>query len=314
LGELLKYIEKPTNLQYQLFDKFLLRSGAEFTELTDFIMNNGSNCRPKLVLETDINTDIKFAFSFSPGKDETIRLSPATTFGNIYFSESVNLDIQFKKAIELIREKTTARKILLNYPPLIFNKMLPRNLNQLINIGFSLRGVEITSVVDSENRKLTKGRRAQISRGKKLDNLRISEKQRFTSEHHQLLTLVLAKHDKLPMHSCNDINTLCQKFPKHNKVLSCYFNDELCGFIYLFEFNHVRHTQYICFTEEARHLGIQDLILEGLIRESMRDLKKFSFGISTEDFGRHVNEGLLKYKRSFGAYDAIKPVLEYALV
>ena len=62
----------------------------------------------------------------------------------------------------------------------------------------------------------------------------------------------------------------------------------------------VAHTQYISSTDEGREVGASDLVLDHLIRNVYSDKAYFDFGISTEQAGYHLNEGLSLYKENFG--------------
>ena len=62
------------------------------------------------------------------------------------------------------------------------------------------------------------------------------------------------------------------------------------------------HAQYIGSTEQGRELGAVDLLVDALIERARADGKRwFDFGISTTDDGRHLNEGLVRNKESYGA-------------
>ena len=42
-----------------------------------------------------------------------------------------------------------------------------------------------------------------------------------------------------------------------------------------------------------------------MIKDKFKEKKWFSFGISTENMGRKLNEGLIRYKESFGGVSCI---------
>jgi hypothetical protein len=68
----------------------------------------------------------------------------------------------------------------------------------------------------------------------------------------------------------------------------------------LFEYGNAMHTQYVATTEKGREVGGLDLPI-GELLDFYKDSKKhFDFGISTENGGRHLNEGLVSQKEGFG--------------
>ena len=69
----------------------------------------------------------------------------------------------------------------------------------------------------------------------------------------------------------------------------------------VYDFGHIVHTQYLGTSDEGRKVGALDFVLNELISKTYSDKKYFSFGISTEDSGRYLNEGLIAQKEGFGA-------------
>ena len=69
-----------------------------------------------------------------------------------------------------------------------------------------------------------------------------------------------------------------------------------------FEQVSVRHAQYIAPNVEIRDFQPSTAIYISVMREAAKDgIKKFSWGISTEDCGEYLNLPLFKFKESFGA-------------
>ena len=69
----------------------------------------------------------------------------------------------------------------------------------------------------------------------------------------------------------------------------------------LYRYGAVWHTQYMAASSEGRKLGALDLIVGGLIEEAREaGAQWLSFGTSTTDGGRTLNEGLLWQKESYG--------------
>ena len=62
----------------------------------------------------------------------------------------------------------------------------------------------------------------------------------------------------------------------------------------------VAHAQYIASTPEGRRLHLVPLVFGHLIGEVFADRRWFDFGISNEDHGRVLNDGLLRQKNALG--------------
>ena len=69
----------------------------------------------------------------------------------------------------------------------------------------------------------------------------------------------------------------------------------------LFVYENLVHTQYLASSEKGRELGALDLVISELINEYKNNKKYFDFGISTENSGLYLNEGLISQKEGFGA-------------
>lgn len=64
-------------------------------------------------------------------------------------------------------------------------------------------------------------------------------------------------------------------------------------------YEHAIHTQYLAANEYAGENGGLDLVISELI-DLFKDKKYFDFGISTENMGRFLNQGLIAQKEGFG--------------
>ena len=81
----------------------------------------------------------------------------------------------------------------------------------------------------------------------------------------------------------------------------------------MFETPQVAHTQYSVSSEASRAAGALDLLLDWLIREVYPDKPCFSFGISTEEGGTVLNEGLIAQKEGFGGSAFVHDFYELAI-
>lgn len=64
-------------------------------------------------------------------------------------------------------------------------------------------------------------------------------------------------------------------------------------------YEHTVHAQYLAANEYARENGGLDLVISELI-VLFKGKKYFDFGISTENMGRFLNQGLIAQKEGFG--------------
>ena len=68
----------------------------------------------------------------------------------------------------------------------------------------------------------------------------------------------------------------------------------------IFDTGIVAHAQYIASTPEGRESGAIPLLFNHLINQYFKKNKYLDFGISNEDHGNHLNEGLVRQKCRVG--------------
>lgn len=120
---------------------------------------------------------------------------------------------------------------------------------------------------------------------------------------HALLQAVLsAKHGVAPVHSREELELLQGRFPERIFCRTATLHGEAVAGALVFDYGRAWHTQYLACSDQGRDAGALDLVIHELIGEARaRGAECLSFGTSTVDAGRVVNEGLLWQKESYGA-------------
>lgn len=112
---------------------------------------------------------------------------------------------------------------------------------------------------------------------------------------------LMEKHESRPVHTVNEIKSLANIFPNNIKLFCSYKDNTLLGGVVVYENKENVHVQYISASEEGKAIGALDIIFDKLINEIYKDKEYFDFGISNENKGRYLNEGLINQKEGFGA-------------
>ena len=73
------------------------------------------------------------------------------------------------------------------------------------------------------------------------------------------------------------------------------------------------HAQYIATSDDGRSVGALDGLFSYLITEVFAEKAYFDFGVSTEQGGRYLNEGLAFQKEGFGARAVVYDTYEIKL-
>jgi hypothetical protein len=125
-----------------------------------------------------------------------------------------------------------------------------------------------------------------------------------------LIPNLKSKHDTNPVHLVEEMNFLKSFFPKNIHQFNVYSEDKIVAGTTVFETETVAHCQYISKNENSENLGSLDFLFHYLINERFAKKRFFDFGISNENQGKNLNEGLSYWKESFGASTVIHDFYE----
>ncbi len=204
--------------------------------------------------------------------------------------------------LKITSEQKLSKIIYKTIPYIFYKQPAQDDIYALFNVAkASLVRRDLSSIIDLKQRiGLSKGRKWLIARAKK-NNLDIVSSTNW-SAFYDLLVSVLDKHDAKPVHSCDELSLLHNLFPQNIELKVIWHERQLLAAVLLFKFSRVTHTQYIAVSDTGKELGALDYLIETCIEESAAlGADYFSFGISTEQNGCLLNEGLLAQKESFGA-------------
>lgn len=121
------------------------------------------------------------------------------------------------------------------------------------------------------------------------------------------------KHNVHSTHSFEEMDELMKRVPNH---ISVYYadtiDDEYGAFALIYRFKNVFHTQYLDTNYKYTGQYPNLLLIHELIQIAKRDgYTKFSFGVSTENNGKYLNEGLFNYKAGYGGGSIIQEKYEW---
>ena len=191
-------------------------------------------------------------------------------------------------------------KIIYKQIPHIYHKQpAEEDLYSLYFNGAVIEKIEPSTVVNLQHPlKIPKGRKAQIGRAKR-EGVIVQESDDF-EQFIQLENQVLERHNTRAVHTAEELHLLQGYFPDNIKLISAYYQNEMIAGVVLFIYDDVVHTQYMAANTIAREIGALDFTIS-TVMESYKDFKKWlDFGISSEDAGHYLNEGLIAQKEGFG--------------
>jgi Acetyltransferase (GNAT) domain len=198
-----------------------------------------------------------------------------------------------------------ATTLLYKTVPRIYHRMpADEDLHALFTLGAELVRRDVLSVLDYdasdawERRLHARARKAAKATSAGIVVRRSDEYDRFWA----ILTANLERrHSVRPAHSLEEIELLASRFPDEVQLFGAYRGDELTAGEVVYVTDTVCHSQYSATSPEGRELRVHDLVLAHVIDAFRGRVRYFDFGISSEQNGRVINEGLLGYKEEFGA-------------
>lgn len=207
---------------------------------------------------------------------------------------------------ELIRyaRKNGLEKIYYKTIPHIYHEQPAEEDRYALYInGAALMEVLASTVINLKDPiKMPKGRKAQISRAKRegVEVRKLTEKKYFDIFIDMENEILVGKHHTRAVHTSDELYLLYTRFPEQIHLYGAFMGDNLISGVVIYEYGQVIHTQYMATNELARAIGALDLIVSIIIEEYKATKLWLDFGVSTEDGGRYLNEGLISQKEGFG--------------
>ena len=186
------------------------------------------------------------------------------------------------------------------------------DLYALFRCGASITTRGISTTIDySALKKWHKDRHTALNRSRR--NQIIIRKTHNIIPFWTILTTNLQnRHNVSPVHSVEEMQLLIQRFP-NNIILYEALNpagETVAGMLAYYT-RQVLHSQYLAASLTGRKSGAIEAIMETVLQEP--GFRYFDFGISTENGGHYLNEGLIYQKEGFGGRGICYDTYEYTL-
>lgn len=235
------------------------------------------------------------------------------TYGGLVYN-----DIKLAKVITIFKEilfylnSEGFEKLHIKSIPSIYHKRPAEELLYVLFLAEAklTRRDAMASIDLNQKKAITKGRLEGVLKGNKF-GLKVVEEVNFKVFWNEILIPnLLNKHNVKPVHSVEEIEFLYSKFPNNIRQFNVYKEYKIVAGTTFFETEKVAHAQYISANEDKNELGSLDFLFHYLITEVFADKKFFDFGISNENQGKNLNNGLSFWKESFGASTIVQDFYE----
>lgn len=209
----------------------------------------------------------------------------------------------FKSALQYYNERGF-ENLTLKLLPKIYHQLPSDEIDYLMFITKAeVVRRDIASIIDLSDNKLPKSsNRKRNLKKAKTSHIEVKEVSDFDAFFNQILIPNLKeRHKALPTHTVEELAMLKSKFDENIRQFNAYYENEIIAGVTVFDTKNVAHAQYISTIESSKDLGGLDAIFDRLMSHEFANKAYFSFGISNENQGQNINQGLLKWKESFGA-------------
>jgi len=314
-------VERVSEDAQSIWDNFIenVALNATFLHSWRFLSYHGSRFNDQsLMVYDDRKLIAVFPAAHHPLEEGIIVSHPGATFGGIVFGQHCRGE-RCLSALHVIAnyyKDMGIKRLIYKAVPLIFHQTpLQDDLYALFRMQARRIRCDISAVIDSTLRlKISKGRKYEINKAKKM-GVEIVEGEDVLGDIYLLIKENLwSAHRANPVHSQVELLDIYQRFPENIRFMAAAVKGEIVAGVIMFNSGRVAHTQYIASNDKGRRMGALDLLIEHCIQDAFNEgFRYFDFGISNEDEGWSLNQGLYRYKRTFGAGSAVHEFYELDL-
>lgn len=185
----------------------------------------------------------------------------------------------------------------------------------LYRLGAPRIRCDLSSTIDLERRRPVSDRRKRSLKRANKAGVEIQTGIEFVPELWRVLTdNLMQKHQTSPVHSLAEITLLAERFPDAIRCIVGTLDGRVEAGVLLFCMPGIVHAQYIASSITGYDVSALDAIFDYCIAEAKNAGKRwFNFGISTEDGGMVLNEGLYSFKTEFGGGGTLHEFFEIDL-
>ena len=249
-------------------------------------------------------------------EDNTIISHGGLTYGGFVMRPDIKTSEMIEIVCEMKRYMQGARIEHLIYKavPYIYSRIPSEEpLYALFHAGAQLSARAISTTIDNcERLKFSQLRKRCIAKAIK-SSIECQESSDYGKFWNILTTILQERHNSIPVHSKEEIGLLHSKFPNNIKLYTATRQGEPLAGIVVYETDTTAHFQYIAASDEGCTIGALDLLTSHLIEKVYTHKRYIDFGISTENGGTFLNNGLIAQKEGFGGRAVVYDTYELSI-
>jgi hypothetical protein len=218
-------------------------------------------------------------------------------------------------SLEFMRREGISRIIYKPVPHIYHRYPAEEDLYMVFRAGGKLVESNISAAIDlDEPLPFDRGNKSNVSTARR-NGVEVGESDDWENYWHVLDSLIMEKYGHHAVHSLDEIKLLHSRFPHNIKLFTATAAGELlAGVVMYYCGREVAHSQYIASTARGRQLKALPLLFDFLIKDAAHaGFRYFDFGISTEQGGHYLNEGLVSQKCRMGGRGIVYNTYEIKL-
>lgn len=237
-------------------------------------------------------------------RDNTVYSHQGLTYGSWLMTEccdAVTMMHIMEATIEYLKADGVTEFIYKPVPHIYHHYPAEEDLYALFRHGALLSECSLSTAIDLDAPiRFDRGNRSAVNKAQRA-GIKVSESDDLAS-YWEVLTQVLAtQHNTTPVHTIDEIQLLQSRFPRNIKLYTATLNGEVIAGVVMFLAGPVAHAQYIASSPIGRQHKALALIFDVLVRQFADEgYRYFDFGISCENHGKYLNEGLAQQKARMG--------------
>lgn len=236
-------------------------------------------------------------------KDNILYSHQGLTFGGFISDDNMKQN-KMLECFVLLKEYMKINKIdklIYKSIPYIYHKLpSDEDLYALFRNNARIFRVDCSTTIDFLNVcKMSELRKRCCKKAQK-NNIEIIESEDFDNFIVFLNSVLQKHHGVKAVHNANELKLLHSRFFENIKLFVARLDSEIIAASLVFVYENLVHTQYLASSDKGREIGALDLLIKSLMDKFSLEKRYFDFGISTEDNGKFLNQGLISQKEGFG--------------
>lgn len=237
-------------------------------------------------------------------RDDKVYSHQGLTYGSWLVSDkcdAVTMMHVMEAAINFLQEQGVSELIYKPVPHIYHSYPAEEDLYALFRHSAQLTECNISTTIDLDAPiRFDRGNRRAVNLAKRA-GIKINESDDLEGYWQVLQGVLESRYDTRPVHTVEEMRLLQSRFPENIKLYTACLDDKIVAGVLMFYCGPVAHSQYIASSPTGRENGALALLFETLIKQSAdAGYRYFDFGISNENHGQYLNEGLAQQKARLG--------------